>query len=358
MKIFTRKTVVFISLIIFALTLAASYQSDKIPQSVKSIVKERADSGTNAGIIVGVIDEKREGYFGYPELGVNPDDIPNAKINVQGQEIPELKFNHLSFSLEYLDLKAFRESSFVIDTLAVIDTIITKVDSQATSTATFIFGHSNYLEFFETSEDDPNLGFLTLVLSVDKINGIYELKSFLDNTYQTGIRSYERNLDSVKIPWYNALTVIDTTIINSTFVAQAHFWFWVMNYKTEYFEYNNYTIENNELTRENYLAKYASKRKNKIVKRFSGIVMKLNPAEKEYLTKFFNIMDYKKLNADEYMSPDNFKFLIKERHSGDQNSLESIIFETSKNFLSKKIVEITDNIIITVEGSIGQILFK
>ena len=349
MKIFTRKTLVLISSITFAFTFTASYESDKIPQNVKSIVKEKVDSGKNTGIIVGVNDKQSEEYFKNPKLSINPDNMPNAEVHVQRQEIPELKFNHLSFVLEHQDLKAFRKSSFVNDTLAAIDT---------TSTATFIFGHSNYLEFFETSEDDPILGFLTIVLSVDKIGGLYELKNFLDNTYQTEIGGRERNLDSVKIPWYDALVVNDTTIIDSTFLAQAHFWFWVMNYKTEYFEYNNYTIENNELTRENYLEKYALERKNKIVKRFSGIVMKLNPNEKEYLTKFFNIIGYKKLNADEYMSPDNFKFLIKDRHSGEQNSLESINFETSKYFLSKKIVKITDNIIITIEGNEGQILFR
>lgn len=279
-------------------------------------------------------------------------------MNVHGQEIPEVNLNHLTIVLEFHDLKAMKESSFVKDTLVAFETRIARADSQTTWTVTYLFGQSNYLELFDASSDDPNLGFLTIVFSVDKIGELNKLKSFLGNTYQTGISGRERSLDGVKVPWYDALTVIDTTIIDSTFLAQAHFWFWIMGYKAEYFEYNKYTIDNNELTRENYLEKYASERKNKIVKRFSSIVMKLNPDEKEYLTKFFDIIDYERLNGNEYMSPDNFKFLIKDRHPGDQNSIESIRFETSKNFLNKKIVKISDNITITIEGNEGQILIK
>ncbi|OGU69441.1 MAG: hypothetical protein A2W30_08610 [Ignavibacteria bacterium RBG_16_36_9] len=281
-----------------------------------------------------------------------------AFVNLYGQEIPEVKFNHLSFVLESRDIKALRESSFVTDTLVAYETRTTKVKSQATSTATFLYGHSNYLEFFETSGDDPNLGFLTIVFSVDKISEFNKLQSLLDNTFQTEITSRQRLLDSVKIPWYDALSVVDTTIIDSTFLSHCHFWFWIMMYKTEYFECKNMTINNDELTRENYLEEYNSERKNKIVKRFSGIVMKLNPDEKEYLTKFFEKIAYKRINGNEYLSPDNFKFLIKDRRSGDQNSIESIKFETSKSLLNKKTVEISDNIVIIIEGDEGQLSFK
>ncbi|TFG74997.1 MAG: hypothetical protein E4H23_11300, partial [Chrysiogenales bacterium] len=161
-----------------------------------------------------------------------------AFANVYGQEMPEVKFNHLSFVLESRDVKALRESGFVTDTLVAFETRTTKVDSQATSTATFLYGNSNYLEFFETSDDDPNLGFLTIVFSVDKISEFKQLQSLLDNTYKTRITPREKLVDGVKIPWYNALSVVDTTIVDSTFLKQCRFWFWIMMYKTEYFEYN------------------------------------------------------------------------------------------------------------------------
>lgn len=106
--------------------------------------------------------------------------------NLTGQVRPDIRFNHLSFTLEYQDLEAFRESSFVKDTLGVMETRISKVDSITSVRRNFLYGESNYLEFFETSPDDPTLGFLTIVLSVAEINGLYELKDKLDDYYQTG----------------------------------------------------------------------------------------------------------------------------------------------------------------------------
>ncbi len=279
-------------------------------------------------------------------------------ISVIGQETCLVKFNHLSFIIEYQDLKAFRESSFVNDTLGVLETRTTKIDSVTTSTVNFLYGRSNYLELFETSAEDPNLGFLTLAFSVDKINGLNELKNYLDTIYQTGIRNFERNLDGVKVPWYDALTVLDRNIIDSVFLSQCHIWFWIMEYKTEYFKYHGYTIENDELTRERYLEKHVSGKENRIIKRFSGIVMKLNPKEKEYITKFFKTIGYERINESEYMSSDKFRFFIIERQPGDQNSIESIKFETSKEFLSRKVVKISENITISIQGNEGQISFK
>ena len=278
-------------------------------------------------------------------------------LDAPGQEIPILKLNHISVTVKYEDLQAFRESSFVNDTLGVLETRTTNAGN-LTTTTNFLYGISNYIELFETSENDPNLGFLTLVFSVDKINGLKEVDSFLDNTYQTGTSVRERNLDGVNVPWYNAMNVIDYSIIDSTYLSQAHFWFWIMEYRAEYFEYNDYSIENNELTRENYLAKHGPERENKIVKSFSGIVMKLNAAERVYLTKFFNIIGYNRVSDDEYMSPDNFMFTIKERQPGDQNSVESLIFETSGEFSGEKAVKISDNITIKIKGKHGQIIFK
>lgn len=275
-----------------------------------------------------------------------------------GQELPEVKVNHLNFVLEFHDLKAIRESGFVNDTLAACETRIAKVENHDTSFVTYFFGHSNYLELFDASGDDLNLGFLGMGFSVDKIGGLDTLKSFLDETYFTGKNSKAKTIDSISIPWFDVLVVNDFSLMDSAFMAQLHFWFWIMEYKSEYFDYNNYTIDNNELTRENYLEKYAAKRKNKILKKFTGIVMKLNPDEKEYLTKFFDIIDYKRLSGNEYMSPDKFKFIINNRHPGDHNSIESLRFEASENFLSNKTVKISDNIIITIEGNEGQILFK
>ena len=279
-------------------------------------------------------------------------------LYVSGQKIPEVKFNHLYFVLKPNDLKALQESLFIKDSFAACETRTTRADSQATWTGTYLYGSSNYLEFFEAPADDPNLGFLGIGFSVDKIGDLVILKEHLDNSSNTGIQGRERTIDSVNIPWFDALSVLDTTMLDSAFMSQLHFWFWIMEYKKEYFDFHGYTIENDLLTRENYLKKYKTQRENKIVERFSGVVMKLNPGEKEYITRYFSHIDYKKINDHEYRSPDNFRFIIKDREPGDSNSVELVQFETSKNYEKNKVVQISENIYITFEADKGQIHFK
>jgi len=265
------------------------------------------------------------------------------------QELLDIKFNHLTFGVENQDLKALRESSFIKDTLVVLETRNAK---------DYLYSQSNYLELYGNSSSAPNLGFLTVVFGVDKLNGLQELKLYLDKSYKTLIRSYDRNVDGDNIPWYDSLAVLDTTIIDSSFTNQAHFWFWIMGYKAEYFKHNGYTIENNELTCENYLEKYGEERKGKLIKRFTGIVIKLNSEEKKYLTKLFKVIEYEKLNENEYQSPDEFRFVITDRKPDDQNSLVLVEFEISRNFLNKKVVNISDKITVSIQGNKGQMLFK
>lgn len=271
-----------------------------------------------------------------------------ASFAAYGQEMPEIQFNHLYYTLEPMDLKAIRESSFVNDTLAAC---LTRTDS----TATYLFGPSSYLELFQTSGNDALLGFSGIAFSVDKIGKLSTLKSILDRTYKTTtIGTRKRDLDGEKVPWFDMLGIV----LDSTFHAQSRVWFWIMEYKVEYFKHNKYTISDSQLTRENYLEKYASQRANKILKRFSGVVMKLNSSEKEYITNFFESIEYKKNNENHFVTPDNFRFLIKDRLPGDRKAIESIEFETSTNFSEKKTIKLSANVFVTLDGNNGKLVFK
>ncbi len=73
-------------------------------------------------------------------------------INLYPQEIPEVKANHLNFVLEFDDLKAIRESSFVRDTLAVFETRIARIDNQDTAYRAYLYGNSNYIELLMLPE--------------------------------------------------------------------------------------------------------------------------------------------------------------------------------------------------------------
>jgi hypothetical protein len=275
---------------------------------------------------------------------------------IRGQEISDIKLNHLSFVLEYSDSKAFRESSFIKDSLGFIKTTVTDIDSANSFTRSFLHSESTYLEIFETSEDDTTLGFLTIAFGIDQAKGLPELAEYFKRYYVVPpIRSYTRDHDGVAVPWFESLVVIDTNIVNDQYAKQSHFWFWIMNYKTEYFKHNGYKIENGKLTRENYLEKYTEDRKDKIIKNFAGIGMKLNPEEKKLLTRFFDNIGYTKINENEYLSKDNFKYQIAERQAAERYSVEYIEFETSQDFQIKKEVDISNHISISLQGNKGQI---
>ena len=250
--------------------------------------------------------------------------------------------------LEPSDLKAISESGFVNDTLCACET-------RTDSTATYLFGPSSYLELFQTSGNDALLGSSGIAFSVDKIGELSTLKSILDRAYKTTpIGTRKRDLAGEKVPWFDMLAIV----IDSTFHAQSRLWFWLMEYKVEYFKHNKYTISDGHLTRENYLEKYASQRANKVLKRFSGVVMKLNASEREYITNFFESAEYKKVNEDHFVTPDNFRFLIKDRLPGERKAIESIEFDTSTNFSEKRTIKISDNVFVTLDGNNGRLVFK
>jgi len=275
-------------------------------------------------------------------------------MNVHGQETPDLYFNHLFFVLEPSDLAAISKSRFINDSLVVCKTKSTKADSQDSWTGTYLFGSSNYIEFFDNTDDENSPGRTGIGFSVDRIGDLNSLKKTMDQSYLTTTFQRQRDIDGKMVPWFDVLSIND-----SIFYAKSRFYFWIMEYKSEYFEYNNYIIDNNiELTRENYLKSFEPERKGKILIGFSAVVMKLDPDEKKFLTDFFDVVGYRRITENEYLLPDGFIFHIIDRPADDQNSIESIRFETSQEFLARKVIKVSDNIIITMEGNEGQIKFK
>ncbi len=269
------------------------------------------------------------------------------------EEVPGVYFNHLYVVIEKDDLQAIRESSFLNDTLVVCETRTTVADSQATWTGTYVYGSDNYFEFFDNSDDESSLGRCGIGFSVDGIGEMDILKNKLENSYETIMFPRERYFNGKKVPWFDALFISD-----SAFYMQSLFNFWIMEYKPEYFRYKDLPITNeHELTRENYLIQFEPERRDKIIKRFSGIVMKLSPYEKEFLTEFFSVVNYERINKNNYLAPGNFTFRFTDRSEGDQIVIESILFETNMEFPKKEIIPLSDGITIIIEGNSGQIQF-
>jgi hypothetical protein len=274
-------------------------------------------------------------------------------IHAAGQQIPVVKINHLGYVVAPGDLKAITESDFIREKLTAVEIKTVSAEGQSSATVTYLFGPSSYLEFFDNTRDETSLGVSSIAFSVDKIGDLKILKNNFDKTGKTMAFSRERDVNGAKIPWFDAVFTIDPA-----FAAQSRLSFWFMEYKAEYFRYNHYIITDERLTRENYLAKYEPERKDKILKEFSGLTMKLTSLEKKYLTDLFGKLGYKKISEDQFLLPDDFRFLLKERLPGDPQTIESIEFETSRNFSDKETIEISANVLIVMEGHKGQIIFK
>ena len=159
-------------------------------------------------------------------------------------------------------------------------------------------------------------------------------------------------MDGEMIPWFRSITIGD-----STFFANSRVWFWIMQYKKEYFDYKDYSYTDNSLTTEAYLSDKEPHRTDKIIRRFSGVVMKLRDFEQDYLSKLFDHIGYQKIQEDNYLTHDGFRFTIKEREDEEVNTIESIEFETTKDEGSR-IVKISDKISIEIDGDKGKIRFK
>lgn len=274
-------------------------------------------------------------------------------MNAFGQEIPIVKFNHLSFVLESNDLKAISESRFLSEEFIACETRKAEAESPSPRTTLYLYGPSCYLELFEAAGDEASPGVSVLAFSLDRMGELNVLKNIIDKTRKTLVVSRQRDVNGVKVAWFDALFIIDPRLENP-----SRFHFWVMEYKPEYFEHSHYTIINNELTRENYLRKYAPERKNKIVERLSGVTMKLKPTEKECLTEFFKLLKFKRPNENEFLLPDDFRFFLEDRPSGDLKTLASVEFETSKSIAKQETVRISDHVFLFREGHRARLIFK
>lgn len=264
---------------------------------------------------------------------------------------PEVRFNHLFIVLDEIDIKAINQSNF-INEITTCKTITTKANFLS-YTGTYLFAHDNLLEFFQKSENFPKIGYSGIAFGTDRINGLISLKENLEPEYKVKIENRIKNIDDKLIPWFDELL-----IENSDFTKKALFEFWFMEYKEAYFNFKNLKIENNILSVENYQSQFINVKEEKAIKKFTGITMMLSRYEKDYLIKLFNTLSYKVENNNEYITPDNFRFKLKNREYEGQKSIKKIMFETSKGFDQEKSMDISNNISVSIKGKKGHFIFK
>lgn len=270
-------------------------------------------------------------------------------LSAYGQ-LPKVNFNHFYLVLDSSDLSAIQKSEFIKNKFAAIVTKTTKADGQ-TWTGTYLFGLDNYFEIFDSSGAGAPLGNAGIGLSVDGIGELNQLNTVLAKKYKTEISLREKQVDDKKIPWFNALYIDDSDLF-----SKSHISLWVMEYKPEYFSYNHWSCKDNKLTRTVYLSHYYNERKYKIFKRFTGITFKSTEQEKIFFSNFLLNCGYKKIDANNFASPENFIIHFINRNKSDKYAIASVDFEN--NISRDGIEKISDNIQIEFHNDTGKIFFK
>ena len=272
-------------------------------------------------------------------------------LPAHAQTLPKVNFNHFYLVIDSADLVAIKNSDFIKNEFAAMQTKTTKADSAATWTGTYLFGLDNYFEIFDSSGVGEPTGTGGIGFSVDGIGEIQQLDTILSKKYKIETRVREKQFDDKKVPWSTLLNIDD-----SVFNMQTHIYWWVMEYKPEYYDYNHWKYTNNQLTRTTYLSQYAAERKNKIFKRFTGITLNTTSQEKDMLAGFLLNCGYKKIDDDSFVSPENFIIHFLARKKGDRYAIASVSFETNEPHSGTE--KISPNIEIEFQNATGKIVFK
>jgi hypothetical protein len=272
-------------------------------------------------------------------------------LSANGQKLPQVNFNHFYLVIDSSDISAIQKSEFIKNKFASLILRTTKGDSVTTWTGIYLFGLDNYFEIFDSNGIGEPPGNAGIGLSVDGIGEINQLDTFLAKKYKTETTLRVRQLDREKIPWFNELDIID-----SSFFSQSHIFLWVMEYRPEYFDYNHWKYNNNKLMRATCLDQYAEERKDKILKRFTGITLRTTTKEKIFLSNFLLNCGYKQIDQTSFASPDNFVFHFINRNKNEHYSVAYVEFKSklSRNGTEK----ISDNIQIVFHNTTGKIFFK
>lgn len=267
------------------------------------------------------------------------------------QKPPAVHFNHLYFVIDSADLAAIQNSSFIKNTLAAFQVRTTKADHDRSWTGTYFYGIDNYIELFDSSGVHEPTGISGIGFSTEQVGELDRLHMLLAAYYAMDTFETKKDIDGKKIPWFDGLAIND-----SVFENDSYFGFWMMEYKKEYFDYNKFDYKGNNLTGSNYLKHFDAERKEKVLKRFSGVTMRLTAYERKFLTDFFERIGYQKTGENQYTTPDHFQFDLKERAPGTFKTIESISFENSRNF-PEQVVSVSPNIRVEIHGKTGRIVF-
>lgn len=278
--------------------------------------------------------------------------LPSLSM-AQDVPLPIVSFNHLYVVLRNEDLKNIRQSSYVSDTLAALETRTTNAGNE-TWTGTYLYGTDNYLELFDTaSMHDASPGMVGIGFSVDRLQELATLQSALASEYDVSPFDQVNELANDTFSWYHGLYIDD-----SVFYQQSALGFWIMAYDAACFSYYHLAYREDLLTPESYLERFQHERSGKLISRFTGAVLQLTPFELDYFSRYLLHIGFSQKGSNDFIASNKqFTFTLMQRAAGDSLVLTALLFET--NFpASKKTLYISSNVSVTLNKMSGSLNFK
>jgi hypothetical protein len=199
---------------------------------------------------------------------------------------PLVYLNHAYVCLDSTTYHSVKDSEWLREIFAFVETKTTKANSEDTWTGTYIYGKNTYIEFFDIGSTE-NQGWSGIGFGVEAPNGIDALHDLLIDkgvvNISKGIRT--RKVEDLTIPWFHYLgfTKEDST-------ATAILNTWSMEYLPNYVKYKYPDVSPDEIniTRELYNKK--NFRRDLMLENIIEIELALD--EMERLDLFEELMHY------------------------------------------------------------------
>ena len=237
--------------------------------------------------------------------------------------IPAVYLSHVYVYLDSTTYYSIRDSEFLKDRFAYVETRTTYADNGDSWTGTYIWGKNTYIEFFDIGNIE-NKGWSGIAYSVEAENGIDSLYSHFKNAginnVAKGLRT--RKVEDSDIPWFYwfGFSNEDST---ATFILNT----WLMEYHHDYMKYKYPDIdpESINITRKLYNQEYFDD--NLLLKNIIEIELALNEFDYNKLLKELKNYGYHVERKEESTianGPD-FRIIIRAQHE-DKSGLCRIKF--------------------------------
>ncbi|MFN8298149.1 MAG: DUF5829 family protein [Chitinophagales bacterium] len=270
-------------------------------------------------------------------------------VTAYGQ-MPAVYFNHAFVVLDTADYNALRTNSFIRNELAGFQTRST-ISNGNGWTGSYIYGTDNYLELFEASTSQHDLGTAALATSVDGEGELLKVDSILNKTYPATIEERQRKVAGKMTPWFDCIYINDTAFFNTSAIS-----FWIMEYRSSYFDSAQLQHQTRSVSRKEYLAQYGDSLKGKCLKHFTAITFNATKEEENYFAELLRQCGLTQSAKHTFVTADKFSIRFRRKKTSAHYALSQLAFETFRP--CKKIERVTQNIKIVVAGTKGRILFE